>query len=146
MRVWYPGVVSEVVLSRWLGVSKKSRLRGISVFGSVTREANNSVCFKMINTIHANGSAFVGGFVRLIILPGVRGRTRHTHARSRLPRDTTNGAVVAARPGFIPGRTTAIRITRKLSMGVELISYIKCAMPKTGNCRSRGNPEVVGAP
>lgn len=113
---------------------------------SVSQEASNSICVKMINPIEAKGSAFVGEFVSSLILPGVHSRTICEHAISRLPRSTTKEAVVAARPGFVPRRSIRVGLNNGAALGIEVVSYMNCVMGDTVNCDRRSRPEVMGAP
>lgn len=118
----------------------------LGVCGSVSTEARNSVCVNIMNPIHANGSAFVGGFVRSLIVPGVDNRFRGRHTHSRLPRDTTNEAVVAARPGFVPRSTVRLSVRSGVRFEMELVSYINCVIPDTINCVRSRRPHVIRAP
>lgn len=127
-------------------VGKKRYVSAFSLCGSVRYQAGKRVCLNIMKPIQDNGSAFVGHFVSILILPGVASRRTGRQAISRLPRSTSKGDVVAARPGFIPGRTTRVRLTGSIDILIHLVSYINCVIRKTTN-RVRGKTRhLIGAP
>lgn len=99
-----------------------------------------------MNPIEAKGSAFVGQFVSALIVPGVSGTNRRSQTMSRLPRSSTNEAVVAARPGFVPRGTMRVGLPSGTDFGIEVVSYINCVIPDSLNCVRNSKPQVIRAP